>query len=124
MFFEEKEYINLEISKNSSFKRLNSLEINNGKINIMDHDFTKKVFVFDDRGNFLRSIGRKGKGPGEYILLQAFDVDEKQDYYLLNAQKKKLIVHDSLGRHKRTIPMEFRANDLVRLQNGGFIFFL
>ena len=38
-----------------------------------------KTCVFDQKGKFIRQIGRKGQGPGEYSWLQSISIDKKND---------------------------------------------
>lgn len=38
-----------------------------------------KTFVFDEKGKFIRQIGRIGQGPGEYNWLQTISIDKKND---------------------------------------------
>jgi len=38
---------------------------------------SEKMLVFDMKGRFVRSIGSIGRGPGEYINIKSFTIDEK-----------------------------------------------
>ncbi len=61
-----------------------------------------KVFLFDDQGNFIRRIGRKGRGPDEYLFV--FNIlyrESKQLIYLVDM--KKILVYDIKGHHIETL---------------------
>jgi hypothetical protein len=36
-----------------------------------------QVLLFDNKGKFISKIGKKGRGPGEYIHIQDFTIDKK-----------------------------------------------
>lgn len=57
------EYIALESNDSTIFESIHFIDITDHYILIYD---TKQCFLFDRSGRFLRKIGRKGNGPGEY----------------------------------------------------------
>jgi len=56
----------------------------------------ENIIVFDKTGNFIRSIGSKGQGPGEYISIQNMTVDEKNKRLFVNSATK-IICYDFNG---------------------------
>jgi len=47
-----------------------------------------KIFVFSKDGKFLRTIGSRGQGPGEYISINNISIDEKNKYlYIISPSK-------------------------------------
>ena len=51
-----------------------ALQVNNsGHIFVMDES-GNRIVVFDDKGAFLRQIGREGQGPGEFVSLRGFTI--------------------------------------------------
>lgn len=44
----------------------------------------KKIFVFNLKGKYLTTIGREGRGPGEFLRPVAIDVDEEGRLYVLD----------------------------------------
>jgi len=44
----------------------------------------KKVFVFDREGSFYTTIGREGRGPGEFLAPLAIETDETGKVYVLD----------------------------------------
>ncbi len=66
------------------------------------------MYLFEGNGKFIKTIGRKGKGPGEYIQLMDFDIDKYGNVYLYDNGKKNLIVFDNYGKLIREIKLKSR----------------
>lgn len=49
--------------------------------NIVVNDFNT-VLLFDKKGNFIRQIGRRGQGPGEYLWVHGTAVDGNNRKYI------------------------------------------
>jgi len=65
------------------FSRISQvLQLSNDEILVLDSD-QNQIFVFDNQGDFLRKIGRKGQGPGE--LNNPFGIVETNDNFLIVA---------------------------------------
>ncbi|MCX6326526.1 MAG: 6-bladed beta-propeller [Bacteroidia bacterium] len=47
-------------------------------------DKAQRLFVFSTNGKFLYEIGKKGKGPGEFLELRDFDIDKDGNIYILD----------------------------------------
>jgi len=63
------------------------------------------IVQFDRQGKMIRNIGRKGRGPGEYIYGIYFDVDEKTGtIYVLDG--KQIKIYSKSGRYIKNIPIE------------------
>jgi hypothetical protein len=64
-------YVPLETNENSYIRRIAKLKKNDSLIVISD---MRKILVFGLDGSFIRQIGRRGKGPGEYGTIGNFDL--------------------------------------------------
>ncbi len=95
--FDEFEYISLETTEKSIFGWIDKLIIHNNQFYILDRAKTKKVLVFTLEGKFLRSIGRVGKGPGEYTNLEDFTIAPQSDNVVLLAFPSRVITYDPTG---------------------------
>jgi hypothetical protein len=89
-----------------------------GRIFISD-DVEKRINVYTPDGNFIKSLGRKGQGPGEFEFIHNLSVDENFVYAM--DFSKNLINAYSLNtlEFSSTIPM---ANDIqsIDLLEGYF----
>ncbi|MCD4708976.1 MAG: 6-bladed beta-propeller [Candidatus Sabulitectum sp.] len=65
-----------------------------GNIAIADMMKTK-ISIFSQQGEFLATVGRKGSGPGEYLVLSTFAVTEHGGFIVPDAMGGKLNFYDS-----------------------------
>ena len=84
--------IPLEVTENCLISDIKKLEFYKNRIFISDR-INAKIFVFDSEGNFLRAIGKQGRGPGEYSYMGDFSF--KGDSVIIqDLSRKKYIVYD------------------------------
>jgi hypothetical protein len=88
----------LETSKESLIKRIMRIRFTNKHIFIQNH--FSDVLMYDRKGNFVRRIGSKGRGPGEYLSAFSFDV---QNESIIISDGYRLIFYDFEGRYYKTI---------------------
>lgn len=70
----------LETTRDCIIKEINKVKINNNLIFIQNSN--SNILVFNFNGRFIRSIGIKGRGPGEIMSLRDFDIDNNNIYIL------------------------------------------
>jgi hypothetical protein len=104
--FKKVKIIPLETTDESLIGRITEVQVSDGKIFVFDIDHAG-LFVFNMDGKFIRRIGREGQGPGEYVFLSNFTVDEaKHEIYLLDAGRKRIIIYDiETGKYLKHISM-------------------
>ncbi|MDR3246669.1 MAG: 6-bladed beta-propeller [Prevotellaceae bacterium] len=75
---------------------VSAVQIFDDHIFVLDTPISKKLFVFDKTGTFLRQIGSLGQGPGEYLGINDFCIDPKsREIYLLDDWSKKVYKYNS-----------------------------
>lgn len=75
---EDYRYIPLETTSQSLMGMIRKVEFYKDRIYIYDVE-TNMVYIYDKSGKFLRKIGQKGGGPGEFTtLLYGFMIDPMQ----------------------------------------------
>ena len=78
---------NLSINNSSEsneflFEKISEVAVNQaGDIYVLDYQ-AKDVKVFDNQGNYIRTIGGPGEGPGEFIIPR-FIICSKQDQFIV-----------------------------------------
>ena len=77
--FKSYKLIPLETSENCLIGRIDELKVFDDTLYVLDRNIAKALFVFDNKGRFIRKIGRLGKGPGEYIIPRSFTIDNKKN---------------------------------------------
>lgn len=102
--FSDYKIIPLETTDNSIFSSIDDIIMLNDTLFIFDRFKSKSVFLFDIGGKFINKICRLGKGPGEYLQVSSFDVDENtRNILLFDWTTKKLIFYDFNGDYLREI---------------------
>ena len=76
---------------------------------------TFKILVFNRNGKFIRSIGSKGQGPGEYTGIHNLVIDEKNNRIFVNASPK-IICYDLNGKLLKETRL-FSAKDINYINN-------
>lgn len=72
--------IPLETTKECLIQEIKKIKINNNLIYIQNNN--SNILVFNFNGRFVRSIGIKGRGPGEIMSLRDFDIDNNYIFIL------------------------------------------
>jgi hypothetical protein len=90
---------------------INELQVFEDNIFILDNFYAKKLFVFDKNGKYIRQIGSRGQGPGEYRSINDFCINrEKREIYLLDDYYHKIFVYNlDTGKYLNTI--KFNHNE-------------
>lgn len=85
-------YIPLETTDESLFYTIDKMLCRNDRFYILDIK-QASVLIFNQKGNYERKLSRKGKGPGEYLSLDDFFVEDSL-LYVLSSGNKKILVYD------------------------------
>lgn len=106
--------VRLETTSKSLIGAISDVKFSDELIFVGDGFVTDAIFVFRNNGEFVNKISKKGKGPGEYIRLDSFDINEsKKEIYILDNQQSKLVVYDFDSKFLREIKLGFRAFNFV-----------
>ncbi len=79
-----------------------------GNIYILDRG-RYRIQVFDEEGNFIQSIGRKGEGPGEFYLPNKFFI-RNEWIFVLDFRTIKIFSLE--GRFVKSFKLDFQATDI------------
>lgn len=85
-------YIPLETNSNSLLRRVRQIQIINNHILVNDGN---KLLLFSMDGKFVRQIGKKGKGPGEYLII--FDFGVISDTIFISSTGKRSLIKYSIN---------------------------
>lgn len=89
-------YIPLETNEQCYLGKITKICVHGDKIFLNDKT-SKALFCFNTSGKFLFKINAVGKGPGEYLGIYDFDVNE-ENVILLDPNGYKLLMYDLDGR--------------------------
>ena len=79
------------------------------------------IRIFDAKGKFVRQIGRKGQGPGDFDTPCWFDIDAQGRIYVLDGRNMRVSWFDRDGKFLGSFRLEKFA-DPIRLDRSGRIF--
>lgn len=122
-FVERVSHIYLENTSEALIGNIDKIVYNNERFYILDRSIAKKVLVFDSSGKFLFKIGELGGGPGEFIEVTSFTIDDKNDMlYVYDCTKLSISKFDKNGKFIETIVVDFYALN-VEFHNDRFFFY-
>ncbi|MDH8701548.1 hypothetical protein M2138_000894 [Dysgonomonadaceae bacterium PH5-43] len=91
-------FVKLETVEESLIGEIRRIRITNDRIFVLDSEVAKSLFVFDSEGKFLFKVGSIGQGPGEYVTINDFFLNEdKQSIAIFDANLRKINYYDWNG---------------------------
>ncbi|PKO98453.1 MAG: hypothetical protein CVU13_09855 [Bacteroidetes bacterium HGW-Bacteroidetes-8] len=111
------EYIPLETSDSILIGNISKIVCENNKIYVSDN--SDKLFVFDREGMHLRTLNRKGRGPGEYVVLRSFKVDDVTGNILVLDFSGRVNIYDSLHNFVQSIEATKKGVNFTGFENFG-----
>lgn len=118
----EIEYIALETKPNCLLQKVNRIEFSSNYIFVCDY---QKLLQFDRTGKFIRQVGAIGRGPGEYISIPNFSIDEnKKRIYILGWGINKILVFDFNGKYLRSFSQSFDSFQFLINEQNNFAFYI
>jgi len=96
---EEDLSIGNEEDENYLFYRLRDIQVDtDGNIYVLDSG-NHRLQVFNKNGNYLRTIGKKGQGPGEFDTPSFMSLNEETGNILLTDRSMTVQIFDKEGQH-------------------------
>ena len=112
--FKNVQTIFLETNKECLIGAIRDFQVFDGYIYILDSRLAKSLFVFDMEGRFIRKIGGRGGGPGEYVEANAFTLDTENGIIYLRVQRNLV--------HKYKLDGTFLHSINMQIPEGGSYF--
>lgn len=110
---EIEEIIPLEFSDSSMISMAQDCLVT--KDNILIHDYKQHcLFAFDRRGKYLYSINNIGNGPGEYLDIRSFCLNDVGREIIINDGYKLLFYKLSDGTYLHSIPLKLTIDNPTR----------
>jgi hypothetical protein len=97
---EEDLSIGNEDDENYLFYRLRDIQVDtNGNIYVLDSG-NQRLQVFDKKGKYRRTIGKKGQGPGEFSVPSLLQLDEETgNIFVKDNGLRKIIIFEKDGKY-------------------------
>ena len=107
--------IPLETREECLISDIKKMELHNDKIFISDRT-NQTIFIFDTTGKFIKNIGKKGNGPGEYAYLGDFFLIG-DSIFIQDTYRKKYIIYDINKSSFSEIPYQTQHHETIPFGN-------
>ena len=77
----------------------------------------QNIKIFDEKGNFVRAIGKKGQGPGEMMRPRSLELNERNELIVFDLGNRRIIVYSTSG----DIVKELSTAKLPRLGSVRYV---
>lgn len=78
-----------------------------------------RIQKFDDEGNYLRTIGREGEGPGEFTRISSVFIDDEDTIYV--SDRRRIQIFSSAGEYQGSITFESGINEFFIDVDGNIV---
>ena len=76
------------------------------------------IKVFDDKGRYIRKIGTKGKGPGEFLSPKSFDIGSNNEIAVIDFQLRRCTIIQDTTIH--IISLNYYPEEIVITDSNKF----
>ena len=83
----------------------------NGNIYISDGYVNSRVAKFDKDGDWIKSWGQRGKGPGEFNIVHTIAADAQGNIYVGDRNNRRIQVFDGDGNFRREMKIDVPFDD-------------
>jgi hypothetical protein len=113
-------YLPLQTAPECLIKNISKIEFSDSYIFVSE---INRLLQFDKNGNFLRQIGSVGRGPGEYLAVSDFCVDnDSHEIFIISSGQ--LLVFDFEGKFRNSYKLTFRPSQIIPLSNNKLMYHL
>lgn len=82
------------------------------------------IYMFDYQGKYIRKIHRIGRGPGEFLSIKLFDIQEEQELIsIYDSQSRSMLIYTFKGEFIRKFTVQQYIAEFAVLSNGHYLFF-
>lgn len=114
-------YVFLETKKECLIGSCDKILTKNNNVYILDRTSTNTVYTYDKNGNFIFKIDKQGKGPGEYIQMMDFYVDDQENIYIWDIMNKNIIKYSMQGEKYEKFNMKYYFQEFSLIGNNKII---
>lgn len=115
------EYIPLESTLGGMVGQISKINYHDGRFYFYDQHVNRNLLVFSRQGDFLFKIEKIGHGPGEYSILNGFDLDREGNIYLGDNARKCILKYDKDGKFVDEIETNLYFEEFCCLPDGRFL---
>jgi hypothetical protein len=120
----KREYINLEFNENGYFSDVDKVIIGNDKIYLLEKMTKKGVICFNNKGEYLYTIGTHGQGPEEFQDISDMNIDHEGNLILLDRGKNAMLIYGTDQKMLQSRKLPFRAQSFATMADKNWAFSL
>ncbi len=79
----------------------------------------KKIKKFDADGNYIKTIGREGQGPGEFMRPNELEIDRNDNVFVVDYGNNRIEVFDCDGKYLKSLKYNRTYVDAFQLLSSG-----
>ncbi len=118
--FQNREYIELKTPPGVIIGEISKMQIIDGGIIVLDSNISKKVYLFNSKGEFIHSVGTKGSGPGEH--LDPVDFMSKNGLIFIMDRQFSMHAYDFENNFMIKMDLPFHGRSGFAFNDGTFAF--
>lgn len=118
--FKNPKYIQLETNSQCLISVIDKIIVHNNHFYILDRK-EKQILVFDNDGKYIQKVGTIGKGPGEYISLDDFCIEDST-IMLLARDQKRVLLYNIDGSFRDNIRLDDYNSNIETNRNQLYLF--
>src|SRR5690554_3457180 len=118
-FIGQIEYIKLTTPKGMALGNIEKVIVHDDLFFVRHGSSNPSVSVFNSEGEFQYNIGKQGRGPGEYVALNDFNIDRTQKtVIIMDLMLQKMHFYNLDGGYVRSDALPIHALKFSSLKNG------
>ena len=108
-----------DVDENYMFRRVSDIEVDEeGNIYVLDSGECR-IQIYDKDGKYLKTIGRKGEGPGEFQRAGRMTLSAKGKLYV--NEYKKIIIFSEDGTFEKNVNTDFHISSYLVTKEENFL---
>jgi len=117
-------FVNLETNEKCLIGGIDKVLLVDTFLYVLDREITKSLYVFNDKGRFIKKLSSQGKGPREYLSLSDVVYDKWMNkLFVLDRGGAKLLVFNLTGDLLDVVNLDDGYSFLRVLDKDKFVFY-
>jgi len=120
--FRRVDEVQLSTSPDYLVGRITDIVVTNQGNFIISDVIANSVWVFDKQGKFVKQIGKRGSGPGEYKGPHSLALDKDENLYVEDRRNRRINSYDRYGEYKSSFWMKKSPVLSLKIDSKGNIY--
>ena len=117
-------YVPLITNSNYNMSEILEIEVFDSNFYVHERGSNSNIFKFSKNGHFVCQIGKRGKGPQEYLFCSDLAVSSKnQDIFILSGSENKIYIYSSNGDFIRTMKVHSSKSSSLYCLDDKIIYY-